>query len=343
MSEPAEDAVAPAPPPEDTRTRRATGPIVVTAAIVVVVGAIIATTPFWAPPVMRLLPWGQAAEKPRLSAAEPELVAALKTEAARNTAAVQQLSQRIASLEGKPAPDASSLQQLQQRVSTLEARPAPDLSAVQQHLTALDKTTAELGDRLAALGKAERQSAADPKITALALTLLQMREALETGRPFGAEYQALVALSRDRPDISAAAAPLADAAQGGVASRATLIERLRQLAPQIATAHSPPKDKLKSQIVARLRSLVTIRRIEGPEENPTEAAVDEAQRDLASADLAGAIAALDKLQAPAKSTAEPWLKMAKARLAAETALRQVGAALTASLGNVAPAASGQGG
>lgn len=342
VSEPSDDAVVPvppdpAPPPEAAPPPRPAGAIAVAAVVIAIVVAIIAATPFWAPPVIRLLPWGQeTAAKPQPSPADPEL-AALKAEVARNATAVQQLGQRVAALDSRPAPDASSLQQLQQRVAALEARPAPDLSAIQQHLASLD-------DKLAALGKAEQQSAADPKITALALTLLQIRDAVAIGRPFDTEYRTLVALAHDHPDMASAAAPLAEPAASGVASRAALIERLRQLAPQIATAHQPPSDKLKAQIVARLRSLVTIRRIDDDgEQTPAEAAVGEAQHDLASGDLAGAVAALDRLDGPAKTAAEPWLKTAKARLAVETALRQLEAALTASLGTAAPAAGGQGG
>lgn len=346
MSERSEDIVAPPAPGEAARARRPTGPIAVAVFAVAVAVALIAATPFWAPPVMRLLPWGEAArDRPHAQPAVSETeLAALKTEANRNAAAVQQLGQRVGVLESRPAPDVPSLQPLQQRVAALEARPAPDLSALQQHLGALDKTAAELSDKLAALDKAERQqSAIDPKTTALALVLLQIRDAVETGRPFEAEYQALAALSRDRPDIAPAFALLAETAKSGVASRAVLVERLRQLAPQIATARPPPKDKLKAQIVARLRSLVTIRRIDdSSDQTPAEAAVGEAQRALASGDLAGAIAALDKLEGPAKTAAEPWLKTAKARLAVETALRQAQAALTAALGNAAPP-PGQGG
>lgn len=344
MSEPAEEA-APSQPETEAPLRKPrrfgmTFWLASTLSAVIAI-AVIAATPFWAPPVIGLLPWGQAAEKPQAST--PDLVlAAARAEASREAATIQQLNQRIAALEARPASDVSSLQQ---RVASLEARPAPDLSAVQQHLAALDKSTGDLGDKLTALAKAEQQqSAADPKLTALALTLLQIRDAVAIGRPFDAEYRALVTLAHDHPDIASAAAPLADPAESGVASRAALIERLRQLAPQIATAHPPPKDKLKSQIVARLRSLVTIRRIDDDgDQTPAEAAVGEAQRDLASGDLAGAVAALDKLDGPAKTAAEPWLKTAKARLAVETALRQVEIALTASLGNAAPAASGRGG
>lgn len=338
MSEPTEDAVT--APLHDASSRRPTGPLAVVAVIVVIVVAIIAATPFWAPPVIQMLPWGRLSPtKPQPSASEPEL-AALKAEANHNAAALRQLGQRLAVFESQPAPDASSLQQ---RVAALEARPVSDLPGMQQKLAVLDKTTADLGDKVTALGKAEVRSASDPKIAALALTLLQIRDAVAIGRPFDAEYRALVALSHDHPDIASAAAPLAEPAQSGVASRAALIERLRQLAPQIATARPPPQDKFKSQIVARLRALVTIRRVDDGDQTPAEAAVGEAQRDLASGDLAGAIAVLGKLDGPAKTAAEPWLKTAKTRLAVETALRQVEMALTASLGNAAPVAGGQGG
>jgi hypothetical protein len=335
MSEPEADDPESAPISPAPSSRRLGSTLAAAAAVIVVVGAL-AATPFWAPSLMRLLPWGAAAEKPQPASPNPTA-----TEASRNATTVQQLSQRIAALEAKPAPDQSGLQQ---RVAALEGRPAPDLSGVQQQLAALDKTTADLGQKITALDKAEQQQqATNPKTTALALVLLQIRDAVETGRPFDAEYQALAALSREHPDIAAAAAPLAEPAQSGVASRAALIERLRQLAPQIATAHPPPKPGWKSQVVAQLRSLVTIRRIEGDERNPAEAAVGDAQSDLASGDLAGAIAALDKLDGASKTAAAPWLKMAQARLAAETALRQVQAALTTALGAAAPPLAEQGG
>ena len=200
----------------------------------------------------------------------------------------------------------------------------------------MSKTTGDLTQSIAALDKAaQAQPAADPKNTALALVLLQIRDAVEIGRPFEAEYQALVALAHEHPEITAAAAPLAGPAQSGVASRAALIERLRQLAPQIATAKPAAKDSWKSQIVAQLRQLVVIRRIDGEAQSPAEAAVGAAQRDLAGGDLVGAVAALDALTGPAQAAAQPWLQTAKTRLAAEAALREVQAALVAALGNAA--------
>lgn len=343
MSDPVPGAAAPIALPQDEapheqRPRQPYGALAVAVVAITVLVGVVAASPFWAPVATRVLPWGQkAAEKPAATVAD---IGVLKAEAKRNADTVQQLSQRLAALEARPAPDIGALQQ---RVATLEAKPTPNLSGVQQQLAAIDKATADLGDKVAALGKAEQQRAgADPK-AALALVLLQIRGALDVGRPFSAEYRTLVALAHDHPDIVAAAQPLAQPAQSGVASRAALVERLRQLAPQIATARAPPKDTLKSEVVARLRSLVTIRRIGGDNQTPAEAAVTAAQDDLAKGDLAGAVAALDRLDGPSKAAAEPWLNTAKVRLDAEVALRQVEAALTASLGNAAAASGAQGG
>lgn len=321
------------PAPDPTPRRREAAPVILAAAVasVVIIVMIIAAAPFWAPAVMHALPWGTQAE-----VAEP-----VKAPAARPVAAPPPGEAELAALKAQAAQNAAVMQQLSQRVAALEAKPAPappDLRPLEQQLGVLDKTTTDLDQRVAALDKAAQQRpAADPKNIALALALLQIREAVETGRPFDAEYQALAALARDNKDITAAAVPLAAPAASGVASRAVLTDRLRQLAPQIAAARPAEESTWTSGIVARLRSLVTIRRIEpGEGQTPAEAAVATAQHDVASSDLAGAVGALDGLAQPNRAVAEPWLKMAKTRLAVETALRQVQAALIGTLGAIPP-------
>jgi hypothetical protein len=330
LSEPFEEPGPPATPPESPPlkvSRRLGIPVLTTAGAVLVVIIAVAATPFWAPSIMAVLPWGGPAAAPQPANPQPPALdpalAAARAQASQAAAAVQQLTQRVAALEAKPAP------------------PPPNLSPIEQQLSTLKGAITELNEKVAALDKAERdQPATDPKITAMALALLQIRDAVEIGRPFEAEYRALVALAYEHPEIAAAAAPLDGPATSGVASRATLATRLRELAPQIATAKPPPKATWKSQIVARLRSLVTIRRIDGADQTPAEGAAGAAERALASGDLAGAVAALDTLSGPSQAAAQPWLQMAKARLAVEAALRQVEAALTVAVGGAAPAGKG---
>ena len=270
MSEPAPNPVAePAPPPPPTvdAEPRRSGALLWLAALVVVIVAGVVAAPYWAPPVLRVLPWAPPAAPARPAPPDPALasrIAALEAargDDAKTVAAAQALAQRIAALEAKPTPA------------------APDPAPVQQQLAALVKAVAELNVAVARLDKAAlAQPATDPGVAALALTLLQIRSALDVARPFGAEYQALVALARDHPDIAAAAAPLEQPAQTGLASRAALADRLRQLAPLIAAAQPPPKHGWRDEIIGELRSLVTIRRIGGAAQSPEEAAIGAAQR-----------------------------------------------------------------
>ncbi|MBV9551726.1 MAG: hypothetical protein JO032_02925 [Alphaproteobacteria bacterium] len=338
----APDAQVASPPRlGEPRPRRRAPWLIAAVAAVAIVAAAVAASPFWAPPVMRRLPWGQpaptakpaaptppaqAAAAPAPDPAPDPAIASIRTQEAQNAAAVQQLGQRLAALEAKPAP-----------------APPPDLAPLQQQLAALSKANADLVASVAALQKAaQSQPAADPRNTALALVLLQIREAVDIARPFADEYQALLALAGGRPEIVAAAQPLGGAATGGVASRAALAQRLRELAPKIATAKLPPGAGWKSQLVAKLRGLVTIRRISGEAQSPAEAAVGAAERAMAGGDVGGAIDALSGLEGPAQAVAEPWLRTARQRLAVEAALRQVEAALTAAMAAPAPPSAGKG-
>ena len=332
MSEPAREPAQ--NEPDLPATRRVSGSVFAIAGVLLLAVVIaIAATPFWAPAVMHLLPWGAppprspAPQDPALTARLTALEAA-RGDQAKTATALQQLTQRIAGLEAKPA---------------APAPPAADLTPVQQQLAALSKAVADLNATVAGIEAKPPPAppAADPGNAALALVLLQIREAVDVARPFKPEYEALLALARNHPDIAAAAAPLEGPAAAGVASRAALVERLRQLAPQIATAAPPPADPgWWEQITGPLRSLVTIRRIEGAAQTAEEAAVGNAQRALGSGDLAGAIAALDGLNGPAKATAEPWLRMARDRLAVEATLRRIEALMTAQLGGAGPAIPG---
>jgi hypothetical protein len=95
----------------------------------------------------------------------------------------------------------------------------------------------------------------------------------------------------------------------------------------------------REQTLARLRGLVTIRRIDGSSGTGSEGAVSTAQTALARGDLAGAVAALESLTGADAEAARSWLLMARQRLAAETALDHVQELLTERLGN-GPAAPG---
>ncbi len=177
----------------------------------------------------------------------------------------------------------------------------------------------------------------------LALLLGQMREAIEQARPFPAEFDAFIGLARDS-DLAAAAQPLAQPARNGVASRAVLVKGLAELAGRMAVAGEPAvKSDWREQTLARLRGLVTIRRIDssshtgsaGGAAGGSDGAVGTAQAALARGDLAGAVAALEPLTGADAEAAGPWLLMARERLAAETALDHIQELLTGAPGQLA--------
>ena len=298
----------------------------------IIFGLLVITGPFWAPAIVPLF----------ISGAQPPPEQALAERIAQLEAArredQQKTSQAVASMQRTAADTAATLQQLDRRIAALESRPAAsadDMGEVRQQLQKLAAAGGELNRRIAVLEKAEQaqSAAADPIDTALLLAVLRIREAIEVARPFAAEYEAVAALARSRPDIAAAAAPLAEPAKSGVASRAVLVQRLHALAGTIATAEAQPADDdWGERAWARLRGLVTIRRIDAAGQSAPEAALSAAERSLAAGDLAGAVAALDPLTGPVAETARSWLQMARQRLAVETALHQVEGLLVARLG-----------
>jgi hypothetical protein len=330
---PPEPALPPSEPalPPVRRSRQA--PIVAMLAIVAIVALVLAA-PFWTPALIPLLPWAAppSADAPaalsarldQIQAAQTSLGQAVGAAAKTDAAALGALDKRVAALENKPSPT------------------PPDLSGIQQQIAALTATAGALDSRIAALEKTVKaQRAADPTDAALALVALQIGDAVRAARPFAAEYDTFVALAHSRPDLAAAAQPLAAAAKAGLASHAVLTAQLRALDDKIATVSSPPPaaDDWRGRIVARLRSLVTIRRVDGGGETPAQAAVGKAEKALAGGDLAGAVAALQPLTGNDAEAAKPWLQMAAMRLQAEQALREITTLLAAHLGTPAVAAA----
>jgi len=314
----------------------------------IIFGLLVITGPFWAPAIAPLFTGGAPppAEQAlveritQLEAArrdDQQKIAAAQKTASDTAATLQQLDRRLAALESKSTGSAGDVAELRQQLKSLENRPAASAGDMGEARQQLEKLTAEGGNlnrRIAALEKAEQaQSTADPTDTALLLAVLRIREAIEMARPFAAEYDAAAALAHNRPDIASAATPLAEAAKNGIASRAVLAGRLHALAGTITTAEAPPADDgWAERAWARLRGLVTIRRIDGGGQSGPETAVSAAERSLAAGDLGGAVAALDPLAGPAAEAARPWLQMARQRLAVETALHQVEGLLVARLG-----------
>ena len=350
------------PPPRPPGLARRAAPWLAALLVVVIAGA--ALSPFWAPAVAPLLPWGRT----DASAAEADAQLAARVNALEQRptppaidldpikSALAALTQRVDRLaaavdadrrnQETAASTKAALAQLSRRVDAIGAQSASGAASevaltekIQPELARLVSAAADSSDRLASLERKVRaQASIDQNGTALLLALLQMREGVDEARPFSAEYKAFEGLAGNDPELSAAAEPLAVAARQGVASRAVLGQRLAELSGQIATADQPPvKSKWWAQALDRMRGLVTIRRIDGAAQTGPEAAVAAAQSAFARGDLAAAVSALDPLTGANADAARPWLRIARERMAAEAVLAHLQDLLAARRGAASPA------
>ena len=337
------------------------------AALLLLVMAGVGSSPFWARDVTPLLPWGSQSAAPAEDyAALAARVAAIENRpappppdiAAINSTA-SALARRVDQLEAARGADRQTdaavagikagLQQLEERLSAFEARSATransetaEFEKLRQQLAQFASISSDLADRLPAIER--RVGAAGSAVrtdSALLAALLQMREAVETARPFATEYDAFIALAHDQPDLIGAAQPLAELAQAGVAGNAVLSERLGQLSGRIVPAVAPSVDSdLRTQALAWLHSLVTIRRIDAASQTGQEPAMNVAEGALVRGDLPGAVSALQTLSGPKSAAIQSWLQTAQQRLAAEATLAHLQDLLVARLGTPLEAPGG---
>jgi hypothetical protein len=327
------------------------------AAALVLVIAGIALSPFWAPALAPLLPWGGEPEvsakdltalAARLDAIEkrpaPQIpdvgpLALAQSALARRVDQLEAARNASQETEAAVAANRKGLQQLEQRVGAIETQSASraagedaQMQKLEQEAAKLGTVGPDLGNRLSTVERQlQAQSGAGRTDAALLVALLQMREAVERARPFSAEYAAFTALAHDQPDLVAAAEPLAHAAQDGVPGRLALSTRLSELAGKIASPAPPATADWGAQALARLRALVTIHRVEGASESGPDVTVSAAERALARGDLGDAVAQLDSLSGANAEAAAPWLQMARQRLAVEAALAHIQELLVARL------------
>jgi hypothetical protein len=295
-----------------------TWPAILAALIVALLVA--GSGPFWVP----LLPWSPAGNTALEAGAQTAESARRATDAriARLEAQVQQIETAVHN-----AAPASALGGLTDRVSALEHR--PDTAAqTAQALAAMQQTVAGLSARLDAveskLGKvAAAQSQEIGSDRMLFLALASLRAAMAASGPFQGELDSVETLARGDTALEGALQPLEGAAASGIPSTALLAERFdQQTAPAIfraaATAETPGEG-WGERILARIRALVVVRRVDGGGD-PTDVAVARARRALDAGDLAGGVAAVKTLSGPAAGAAAAWLGQAEQRLAAQAAL-----------------------
>ncbi len=237
-----------------------------------------------------------------------------------------ELSRRLAggaAIEAKLGAIEQSVADLARRAAA-NAEMEPRLAAVERSAADLMKLAGIVADAERRLAEVERLTRADRRLDAAALAALKVGDALNAGRPYRAELALLAGV----PAVEADVKILSLRAESGVPTRAVLAERF-QAAAAAASRAGAPGGSLWDQAIAKLKGLVSIRRLRPGDD--VDGRLARAELALDNGDLAAAVAALDGLpEGPAAALAS-WRADAEARLAAERALDRAIQALAAGL------------
>jgi hypothetical protein len=234
--------------------------------------------------------------------ADPARVAALEVQIRSLQQRVGQLEQRAAPSAPAPVP-AADLRPLEARIAALEqqpaAAPAPSIGPLLGRLDALERRA----------GQSDAAAAAAEKRADRAIRLQAAGAALAAGQPLGAIPDAPAALARFTTDKPPTEADLR-LAFPDAASRAAA-----------ASIPGTEGQSVAERMWQRVASLVTVRSgdrvILGA---PASVLLDEARARLDAGDLAGAVAALDALDAGATKAMAEWRGRAQSLLDARAAL-----------------------
>lgn len=290
-------------------------------------------------------------ERERLRQDLSKALARLETVEA-SMASVREMAEAAARIE-ETAAAKESLQALSERLSAIEDRGAAVAGTADAErssaLAAASDEARKLAERMAELEKSQAQAATERETLAemekrlaavedrpaasqsgtaskgaVLLAVGQLRDAVRLGTAYQREYDAVKALAGADPGIGAALLTLGKAAKTGVPTLAVLREEFSAKAsPLVAEARGQAADGWFSTIVAKVGSLVTIRRTDGKGGDDIETLVARAEQRLAAGDLAGTVEAVDAMKpvsTEAAAMVAPWSDRAKTRLAAERAL-----------------------
>lgn len=226
---------------------------------------------------------------------EDPRVALIGQQVADLTVKLDQLVRRTAAVEAQSM-------QLVERGSSVDARPA-ELDALAKQVQTL---SAEVG---AQSGAAAR--------SVLALTVGQLRAAVQSGRPFEAELVGLRMVGAGQPVVDEAVLKLAPAARTGIPTSADLHRRFAEMEAEALSVIRAGRDATSlNRSMAWLSAQVPT--VLAGQPAPAEGILSRAGARLTAGDLSGAVAALDALNGDAATVAGPWLRSARQRMIADS-------------------------
>jgi uroporphyrinogen-III synthase len=261
----------------------------------------------------------------RIGLLEKRLQAASDSDLTNVTASAQVA--RTASLEETAEKMNAELTEQRSRLERLEAT-----------ANSLETTTTDLQDRTTAIqdkttGVLDKTTALlDRTDVALLFSVDALRATLATSKPFATELQTAESLAQQRPEALSQLRTLDERAPRGIPSLAALVYRFSLVARDVrrdeAAKHAG--DNATGGVMNKLQEIVIGKAGDPsapPDQTGIEAVLGSADAALKNEDLASAISVLKPIERSASGTVGPWIREAEARLAAESTLAALDAAL----------------
>jgi hypothetical protein len=192
----------------------------------------------------------------------------------------------------------------------------------------VDDLRQDLGTRLDAI-EARLGGPGETRGAAAALALAGLGRAVLDGQPYAAELAAFAALVPDDPAVEV----LEPHASAGLRTRAALVAGFPEVLKRLEALQAGDRaDGLGARIMARLRSVVTVRRTGEAAGTSPQAVVARMARALEAGNLEGAVGEGEAAGEALPEAAARWLADARARIAAEKALEEADGRMIAVLG-----------
>jgi len=283
------------------------------------------------------------------AAARPAPDTALTNRIAALESSVPPLAERVADLERRARDNTAAARGANERADAVSSlldelkKSGADRNALAQHE---QSQLAGFADRLKALEVLEaalksKQEELDHAVSAspvempdrpvrVAVIAAALRNAAERDFPFTAELAAARALGLDEKALAA----LEPFAATGVPTPNALFRELSALVPDLLRVSAPAghDGSYLDRLQASATKMMNIRPVgDVPGDDPATV-ISRIDLKMVRQDIAGVVAELDKLPAPAKELAQPWRKKALARQAAVDAARRIAAASFVKLG-----------
>lgn len=264
------------------------------------------------------------------SAVAPAALAQVEAEISALRSRLDDVAKDVAAAGPPGAAAAAQTAALREVRTQVQAQIVEQNQAISERIDALDATLGKLQGQLEGVAIARADSGAQAAGgAALALAVLQLRDAVQGSAPFAAELQTVRDLARlpavaDGSDLDAALTPLIPYAERGVPALAKLKAEFPAVARAIVGQGEVVGDEdWLAGIKRRASGLISIRPV-GPVAGASPAAIAaRAEAALAEDDLTAAVRELSALQAPVAAAADAWLTAAEARLAVHAALMQL--------------------